>query len=215
MVGRVGRVDRVDECLVGPPARVGLRLQQVVEPFVAQPLDLVRWEGRPEQDLGQELESGAQPRRRHVDADAGGVPAGIGVEGCAQPLARLDQGDGIVSLGPLGQGPGGQDGGPTFLRRLVDRSGRDHDRRADQRPARQVGDQDGQSVVEPGLGQARELVRARHAWCRALGDDVPVEVQAVRSGHAATSSSWSVSASAVSSASVSTTLESAGAISGR
>ncbi len=42
VVGRRRRVDRADERLVGPPARIGLGLEQVVEPLVAQPLDLAR-----------------------------------------------------------------------------------------------------------------------------------------------------------------------------
>ena len=154
--------------------------------------------------------AGAQPGRRHVDADARGVPAGVGVERGAQPLARLGQADRVVSLGALGQRPRRQDGGAALVRRLVDGTGGQDQRRADQRTAGQVGDEHRQPVVELCPGDGREVVRPRRPGGRALGDDVPVALELVGGGHAATSSSCSASVSASFSASASTASESAG-----
>ena len=110
VIGRGGRVDRADVGLVGPSPRVGLGLEQVVEPLVAQTLDVRGREGRALEDLGQQLEGRPEARGGHVDPDARRVPAGLGVERCAEPLGRLGQGDRVVALGALGQGPGGEDG---------------------------------------------------------------------------------------------------------
>ncbi len=135
----------------------------------------------------------------------------------AQPLARLDQRDRVVSLRSLGEGAGGQDGGAALVRGLVHGTDREHHGRADQRSTGQVGHEDREAVVQLASGEVRELVRPRDAWRRTFGDDVPVELDAIGRGHAATSSSLSVSVSvsAFSSASLSTAPESAGAISGR
>ena len=156
-----------------------------------------------------------QPRRRHVDADARRVPAGVGVQGGTQSLGRLRQADRVVAFGALGEGPGGQHGRPALARRLVDGADGQDDRRARQRPAGEVGDEHRQPVVELRPGDAGEVVRSRLAGCRALGDHVAVALDLVGGGHAATSSSWSRSASVSFSASSSTASESAGAISGR
>ena len=217
VIGRLTRIDGFDVGLVGAAARIGLRLQQVVEPLVTQPLDLPRRERGSEQDLREELEGLAEPGGRDVDAHAGRVPAGVRMDGGAQPLARLDQGDRVVSLGALGQGAGRKDGRAALVRGLVHGTDRQHDGRADQRATGQVRDQDAEPVVQPCGGEVRELVRPRDAGCRAFGDDVPVELDAVRGGHAASSSSRSVSVSvsAFSSESLWTAPESAGAISGR
>ena len=192
-----------------------LRLQQVVEALVAQALDLVRREGRVEQHLGEELERLAQPRRRHLDADARRVPAGVGVQGSTQSLGRLRQADGVVAFRALGECPGGQHGRPALARRLVDGADGQDDRRARQRPAGEVGHQDREPVVELRPGDVGEVVRARLAGRRSLGDHVAVALDLVGGGHAATSSSWSRSASVSFSAFSSTASESAGAISGR
>ena len=72
VVRRLRRVDRVDECLLGPAPRIGPRLEQVVQALVAKALDLVGREGRAEQDLGEQLEgrpeAGRPGRRRRRSA---------------------------------------------------------------------------------------------------------------------------------------------------
>ena len=201
VIRRGRRVDRADVRLVGPAARVGLRLQQVVQPLVPQSIDLVGREGRAEQDLGEELEGGRQPRRRHVDTDARGVPAGLGVERRTEPLGGLRQPDGVIPFRALGQGTGGQDGRPGVRGRLVGCPDRHDHRGADQRATRQVGDHHGQAVVELRAGDDRERIGPRRAGLRALGDHhVPL---GRLGGHAATSSSTVSRASASSSIAVS------------
>jgi hypothetical protein len=64
----------------GASARIGLRLQQVVEAFIAEPLDFRCRKRRSEQNLGDELEGGRQPIGWHFDADAQRVPASVRME---------------------------------------------------------------------------------------------------------------------------------------
>ena len=82
----------------------------------------------------------------------------------AEPLGGLDQGDRVVALGALGQGPGGEDRRPAVgvggsstapLRRT---SGRRHER-----PAGQVGDEDRQAVAEPARARRPGTRTARGA----------------------------------------------------
>ena len=89
--GDAGGVDGLGERLLGAPSRIGLGLEQVVEALVAQALDLGRREGRPQQDLRDQLERRRQPVGRHLHARAQRVPAGIRVDRGAQPLGGLDQ----------------------------------------------------------------------------------------------------------------------------
>ncbi len=104
VVGGTGGIDRPDEALVGPSSGIGLRLEQVVEALIAQALDLTLWEGRVEQDVGEELQRRCKPARRHIDADARRVPSGLRMERGAQSFRRLGEGDRVVALRPLGQG---------------------------------------------------------------------------------------------------------------
>ena len=64
VVGRVVAVDRRGEGLVGPPTSVGPRLEDVVQPLVADPLDLGLGERRVGDDLGEQLERRLEARRR-------------------------------------------------------------------------------------------------------------------------------------------------------
>ena len=74
-VRRARRVDRRGERLVGAAARIGLGLEQVVEPLVAEALDLGLGERRVEGDLGEELERRLEAGGRHVDADRSSRPS--------------------------------------------------------------------------------------------------------------------------------------------
>ena len=136
VVRRVGRVDRVDERLLGATPRVRPRLEDIVEPLVAQALDLRVGERRPADHLGQQLDGGLEALARDLDAGRHRVPARLGVEGRTESLGGLDEGDRVVVLGPLGQGPGGQDGRPGGLGRLVDRAVPEHERGGDERAGR-------------------------------------------------------------------------------
>ena len=109
--GRRRRVDRGHVRLVGAAAGVGLRLEQVGQPLVAQPLDLGRRERR----------AGARPRRAarapaasrlagHVEPGGRRVPAGLGVDRRAEPLGGLVERDRVADLGALGEAAGGEDG---------------------------------------------------------------------------------------------------------
>ena len=155
VVGRARRVDRADERLVDAPARIGLGLEEVVQPLVAQPLDLGLGEGRVEEDLGDQLEGrlrAGPPARRRRRSEAS-QPASAWSE-APEPLGRLDQGDRVVALGALGQGPGGQDGRPGLGRPAPRprRRAATSDADTSGRPG-QVGDQDRQPVGERGAGR--------------------------------------------------------------
>ena len=107
VVRRIRRVDRVDERLVGPPAGVRPCLEDVVQPLVAQPLDLALGERRPAHHLGEQLECGLEPRGRNLDACRHRVPARLGVERGSEPLRGLDERDRVIPLRALGQRPRG------------------------------------------------------------------------------------------------------------
>jgi len=183
MVGRRRLVDRLGEGLIGTAARVGPCLEQVVESLVPEPLDF-RWrEGRVEDDLGEERERRLQASCRDVDADAHRVPAGLGVERRAEPLARLDEGDRVVLFGPFGQRPGSEDRGTGVGRRLVGGAVADHEGRGNQWSPRKVGQDDPQAVTELETLDRGELVRSRGSGRRTGRDDL-----APSGRHAATSS---------------------------
>ena len=199
VIGRGRRVDRVDQCLFHAPARVGLGLEQVVEALVPQAVHLGDREGRVQDDLGEQVERLREPIGRDVEPGGQCVPAGLRVERRAQALGRLDQGDRVVALGPLREGPGGQHGRSRLLGRLVDGTDRQDQRGRHERPAGQVRDEDAQARRQPRLGDLGELVRAWRARDGSLGDDRPV-AQRLGGGRHAASSSDSRSSSAWSSA---------------
>ena len=101
-----GRVDRADVRLVGAPARVGLRLDDVGQALVAEAVDLRFRERGPADDLGQQLQRGTEPRGRDVHARRRRVPAGLGVERRAEALGGLGQLDRVAQLRALGQAAG-------------------------------------------------------------------------------------------------------------
>ena len=125
------RVDRRGERLVGAAARVGLGLEQVVEPLVAEALDLGLGERRVEGDLGEQLERRLEAGGRHVDADATSRPSRPR-RGATRPSRSrgLDEGDRVVALGALGQRPRGEDGRAGVGRRLVGGAVAEDERRA-------------------------------------------------------------------------------------
>ena len=96
-VGRAALVDRLGNTprRRGGAGRPGL--EQVVQPLVAEALDLRLGERRVEGDLGEQLERRLEAGGRDVDADARRVPAGVGVERRAEALRGLDEGDRVVA----------------------------------------------------------------------------------------------------------------------
>jgi len=193
-VVRRGRVvDRFDERLVRASARIGARLEQVVEPLVAEPLDLPFREGGMEDHLGEQLEGGLQPVPRDVDARGQRVPAGLGMERGAKPFRGLGQLDGVIALRALGQGSRCEHRGAAHVVGLVDRAVAQDQRAGDERAARHVRDEDSKAVRQPVLVDRREVVRARGAGCGTLGQG-----HGGLRAHAATSSSSVASSGAAS-----------------
>ena len=134
VVRRTRREDRADERLIDPPAWLGPGLEQVVQAFLAQPIDLTRREGRVRRELGQEGKGGLESGNRHLHADRRSVPAGVGVEPGPEPLGRLDQGDRVVALGALRQGPGSQRRGTRHREGIVRRAVANDERGGHQGP---------------------------------------------------------------------------------
>ena len=189
VIGRVRGVDRPDERFLDPSPRIRLGLQQVVQPFVAQALDLGLREGRLEEDLRDQLERRLETAGGDVDADRQCVPAGLGVERRAEALGGLRQGDRVVPFGALGQRPGGEDHGTGLTGRLLDRSAGQDQRRRDERSPGQVRDQQSRAVGEGPSGDRRELVGTRRTRLRTIRQDGAVGTRIGRGAHAATSSS--------------------------
>ncbi len=168
VVGRIGRVDRLDERLLGPPPWIGARLEQIVEALLAKPVDIRRREGRPLEHLGEQRQRRREPDGRHLDPGRGGVPAGFRMESGPESFGRLGQLDRVVVLGPLRECPSREDRGAGEVGRLVHRAVADHQRRRDEGATRQVD------------GQQRKAVR--EAMPRERGEDVGTGLARRRSG---------------------------------
>ena len=121
--------------------------------------------------LGEELERGLEPGSRDVDADRIRIPAGLGVERRPEPLGRLDQPDGVVPVGPLGQRSGRQDRRPARGGGLVGGAVAQDERRRHERPTGQVRRDDRQAVRELTALERREVVGSRGTRDRAVRDD--------------------------------------------
>ena len=148
MVRRRIGVDRPDERLLDAPARVGLGLEEVVQPLVTQALDLAGRERRLEEDLGDEVQGGPETRRRDVHPDRHRVPAGLRVKRGAEPLAGLGELDGVAARRALGQGATRQDRRPALVGGFLGGAADDDHRRGHERPPGQVDDDDRQPVRE-------------------------------------------------------------------
>ncbi len=182
MVGRADAVDRLGERLLCPAARIRARLEQIVQALIAESLDLDR-PGR----------SGGEPSRRGARARARGArpalrprprwrPSSLPRGGWrpGAPTASTSS-NGVVAIGALGEGPRGEDRGAAPLGGFVDRAVLDDEGGADQRPAGQVGRDEGEAVGESDAFERREVVGPRNARRRACVDHGP--------GHAALSTS--------------------------
>ena len=187
VVRRRRRVDRADQGFLDASARVGLGLEQVVQALVAKTVHLDDRERRVQEELGEEFHRLREPVGRHVQPGGHRVPAGLGMERGPQPFGRLDQGDGVVALGALGQGPCGQHGRSRLVRRLVDGARRQDQRGRHERAAGQVRDEDPQARREPVLVDRGELIRTRRTRHGSLGDDWPVAKRLAVPAHAASS----------------------------
>ena len=147
--------------------------------------------------------SGSRSAGTSTPAENASQPASA-CSGGAQPLGRLDQRDRVVVLGPLRECPGGEHRRAGIDGRLVGGTAREDQRRGDQRPAGQVGDEDPQAVVEAMVGDRREVIRSGRAGDGSVGDDGPIPRVRRRSAvraHAATSSVSSAASSSARAAS--------------
>ena len=185
MVRRVVAIDRRRERLVRASPGVGPDLEDVIEAFVADPLDLGLGERRVGDDLTQQLEGGLEARGRHVDPHGVRVPARVGMERRPEPFGRLDERDRVKPVGPLGERPRRQHGGAALEGRLVRRTVAKDELRADEGSTGQVDGQDAEPVGQDRSVEWWEVIGPRLAWRRPGGDHHGRSVL----GHAAVSSS--------------------------
>lgn len=146
-----------------------MRLEEIVQPLVAQALDVVPREGRPGEDFGEQVERGREPLGRHVEGDGERVPACFGVERGTEALRRLDKGDRVVEFGPLGKGPRHEDRRAGFVRRVVARSAKRHQDAREERPIGQVNGDDREAIGEAISREGRERVWTRLSGRGTLG----------------------------------------------
>ena len=156
------RIDRLDVRLVGATPRVGLRLEQVVQALVAQPLDLGRRERRLDGRPRRQLE-----RRRRGARPGTSTPTDVRPSpprrGATRPAARRPR------SARSRRGPRCPRSGARAIRTVAPpiASGssaapvRHDERRGDQLPPRQVDRDDLEPVRELLALDARELVRPR------------------------------------------------------
>ena len=128
-----GGVDRRDVRLVGTAAWVGLRLEQVREPLVAQALDLGLGEARAADDLRQQRRGAGSRRLAGTSrpAEVASHPASAWIEAPRRSAASVSA---MASrdLGALGQAPGREDRGAADGVGLVDGAGAHGERGRDQ-----------------------------------------------------------------------------------
>jgi len=108
-VRRLGRIDRLRKDALRSPARVCPRLHQVIEPLVAQAVDLISRECRLGDHLREQRQRRSEARLGHFDARAERFPGRVGMDFSAQPLGRLDgqgrrRGDGTNDRDPRCRG---------------------------------------------------------------------------------------------------------------
>ncbi len=183
VIRRLRGVDGRGEGLFGPSARVGLRLQEIVQAR----------KGRPQQDFGDELERGGKPLGGDFDARAKRIPAGVGMERRAQSLRGFNELDRVVPLCPFRQRSRRQDRGAGQLVRFFGGPGTNDDGRGHEWTAGQVRDDNRQAAGQLGRGDGRELVGARCTRTGPLRDDRLFCPGLGPGRHAATSSSSAAS----------------------
>ena len=168
-VRRIGRVDRLWKHALGAAARIGQGLHQVVQPLVAQPLDLLGWERRLGHHLGQQRQRGAEMRFGHLDAGAERLPRRVGVDLRAKPLGGFDELVRVALARAFRHCPGRQHAHAGLVGRLGPAATGQQQLCREQRPSGQVGMDDGQAVAQGRALEAGEVVLARPAGA---GSDV-------------------------------------------
>ena len=121
--------------------------------------------------LGDELEGRFEALGGDLDPGRHAVPARLGVEARPKPFRRLDEGDGIVVLGPLGEGAGRQDRRAGLGGRLVDRAVAEQEGGTDERSTWHGDRDEGKAVGQPLALEGREDVGPRFAGGRPSADD--------------------------------------------
>jgi len=172
---RVGRVDRRPEAQFGEAAWVRTRLHQVGQPLVAQALHLAGRERRSREDLDEQGHSRLETMGRHSERQREAVPPGFGRQLGPQSLRRLDELDRGVTLGPLGEGVGGQDGNAPPGRGLVGGPALENQADRNERTAGQVGRHELGPVGEGAPLEVREVVGPRPARRRTDVEDGEID----------------------------------------
>jgi hypothetical protein len=151
------------EHLVGQPARIGMRLEDVRQPLRLEPFELARIQARLAHHLRQQLDSLGGVLREGLERGARRVPAGLAAHLDAEPLGRLGEGRGIQppGAGHLELRRQGGHAGPRLV--LGRRPGVDQQMHVDDRGARHVHRPDGEPVGELAAGELGEVIRPRSA----------------------------------------------------
>ena len=156
---------RAEDCLredaLSAAPRVRPRLEQVVHALLAQPLDLIVWERRLENHLGEQRQRRAEMRTRHLHAGGQRLPRRLGVDLRAESLALLDELVGIAAQRPFGHHAAGEHGHATLVGRLRPAAARHQQVRGDEGTAGDVGVHHRQAIGEAEALEAREVVVAR------------------------------------------------------
>ena len=148
--------------IAGPAPWVGVRLEDLVHPLVAQALHLVGGERRREQHLGEQLDRGREPIREDLDAGRHDIPAG-GRRGARRRGARTPRRarSRRARSVPSDSARAASEETPASAGRLVRRTAPDGDDDAHERPTGKVHGAELRAVGESGLLERREVVGAR------------------------------------------------------
>ena len=152
--------------------RVVARLQQVREPLLAQPLELVFRERRPERDVGHDRQRLGEPRDRHVQAHRRGVDAGRGAQIGAEEIDRVGDLERRPRARTLGEHCRREAGDAELARRIVGGAAGHEEVLLDHRHPVHLDHPHRQAVRELPLldrGEMQHWRRSRRGWMRAIG----------------------------------------------
>ena len=171
-IRRVRGVDLGEEPLVGEAARIGARLEDVVQALRLQAFELTLIEPRGPDHLREELEAVVELCPERGEPGTGAVPRRLAADLDPETLGRLREGRCIEALGAGHEQLGGQRRDSALLLVLARGAGVDQQVDADELAVGERDEPDGQPVREPLAGEVREPIRARCArWRSRDGHD--------------------------------------------